>query len=83
MAAAGNVPPCPVCGVWECLDCTVRTSRRNRFFPGKHRCRTCKSPNGRMLPTRHRRDVYDDHISQFDSKATCPYPLEEHQDAGT
>jgi hypothetical protein len=29
-----------------------------------------------MLPTHHRPDVYEDHISEFDPKAVCHYPLD-------
>jgi hypothetical protein len=28
--AAYRIPPCPACGVWECLNCGARTSRRNQ-----------------------------------------------------
>lgn len=76
-------PPCPTCGVWECLDCNTRTSRRNRYYPGEHHCRTCKSTNGHMLPTRHRSDIHQDHTSELDPQATCHYPLEESSAAGT
>jgi hypothetical protein len=69
-------PPCPMCGVWECLDCGVRASRRNRYFPGKHHCRTCKSTSGRMLPTHHREDVHEAHASDADPQDICHYPLD-------
>jgi hypothetical protein len=74
--AAYPTPPCPMCGVWECLDCGVKASRRNRYFPGRHHCRTCKGTNGRMLPTHHRDDVHELHASDVDPQETCHYPLD-------
>jgi hypothetical protein len=65
-----------MCGVWECLDCGVKASRRNRYFPGRHHCRTCKGTNGRMLPTHHRDDVHELHASDVDPQETCHYPLD-------
>ncbi|MDP9903151.1 hypothetical protein J2S90_000091 [Arthrobacter bambusae] len=77
--AAFKTPPCPSCGVWECLDCGARANRRNRYFPGKHHCTKCRSFNGVMLPTRHRLDVYENHVEELDQQATCFYPLEQEQ----
>lgn len=73
-----NTPPCPMCGVWKCLECGVLASRRSRYFPGKHACRKCKSVNGKMLPTHHRPAAYEDHAAQFDPRESPRYPLEEH-----
>lgn len=77
------VPPCPACGVWECSDCGTRASRRNRYYAGEQRCSRCKSARGRMLPTRHRPDIHEDHTSTIDPLETCRYPLEEGSAAGT
>lgn len=82
--AAYSTPPCPACGAWECLDCGTRASRRNKYYPGKHHCRTCRSLNGRMIPTHHRPDVYENHVEELvNPQETCHYPLEqEHSEEG-
>lgn len=77
--AAHNRPPCPACGVWKCRDCGSRTNRRNRYFPGRHHCPKCGSFNGRMLPTHHRPNIYQDHVEELDPQATCHYPIEDAQ----
>ena len=74
--ASYTTPPCPMCGVWECLDCGVKASRRNRYYPGKHRCRTCRSTNGRMLPTHHRDDIHELHAGDVVPQDICHYPLD-------
>lgn len=59
------MPPdgvCRICGRWECLDCGVIRGRRNRFSENPQHCPTCRSPNGQMLPSRHR-DEYEHFLS--------------------
>jgi hypothetical protein len=74
-------PPCGLCGTWECLDCGTRAGRRNRFFPGQHRCRTCRSPHGQMLPTRHRLDIHDGETATDQPRDHCRYPLSPNEPA--
>ena len=73
--------PCGVCGTWECGECGNKSPGRNRFFPWAHACPKCKSTEGRMLPTNHRRRKAADHAGDFPdmhaSMGAPRYPLEE------
>lgn len=73
---APSSPPCGLCGTWECLDCGTRATRRNRYFTGQHRCRTCRSTNGQMLATHHRLDIHDGLTADDEPPEDCRYPLD-------
>lgn len=56
---------CRTCGTWACSDCGVLSPLRNRYSERPQHCRTCKSPDGEMLPTRHRARREFDHFVGF------------------